>query len=142
MFLSAKKCEQLQDFLSKLFEPPLDLRLPLIPIPRIENLLQLHKQYALVRDTAERSGYVDRARSGSWLAVWWITKSNLFLIKSSSKSCLPWWRNRGHPQKTSSKTCRLSRTYITCCLGDEGKHEKYTQKVFWLLKACDVDFCF
>lgn len=61
----AHKVEQLQDFLPKLLEPPLDLPIPRAPSLQKENFVQIHKQYAAVMDIADRSGYIERALKSS-----------------------------------------------------------------------------
>lgn len=59
--MEAQKVVQLQDFLSKLFEPPLDLHIPKMPCVKSENLDSLYKQYKEIMETAKEYGYIERA---------------------------------------------------------------------------------
>lgn len=65
--MEAPKIDKLQDFLSKLFDPPVDLRIP--PCPSIDNkeffIQQLHKQYHTMMDIAQKGGYLERALKSS-----------------------------------------------------------------------------
>lgn len=66
VFLSipAHKSEQLQDFLSKLFEPPPDLQIPRMPSVKLD-LKNLHTLFASVMTTAKDYGYIERALKSS-----------------------------------------------------------------------------
>ncbi|KAL4229366.1 Ubiquitin carboxyl-terminal hydrolase 25 [Mactra antiquata] len=58
------KSEQLQDFLSKLFEPPPDLHIPKMPSIKMD-LKNLHSQFKAIMETAKDYGYVERALKSS-----------------------------------------------------------------------------
>lgn len=65
--MEAHKIEKLQDFLSKLFDPPIDMRIPVCPSIDSKEFMvqQLHRQYQTVMDVAQKSGYVERALKSS-----------------------------------------------------------------------------
>ncbi|KAH3703156.1 hypothetical protein DPMN_078186, partial [Dreissena polymorpha] len=63
--IDSNKAELLQDFLSKLFEPPYDLKLPSMPRIGSESFYQLHKQFTQVMEKAVEYGYVEKALKGS-----------------------------------------------------------------------------
>ncbi|KAJ8316492.1 hypothetical protein KUTeg_006506 [Tegillarca granosa] len=56
-----KKIEKLQDFLSKLFDQPAEIKVPQPPVVHISDLKDLYKNYLTWIDTADRSGYLERA---------------------------------------------------------------------------------
>jgi len=62
---AATKVELLQDFLSKLFEPPIELRVPRMPKIGSESFHQIHKQYMQVMEKVDKYGYLERAIKGS-----------------------------------------------------------------------------
>ncbi|KAK3107716.1 hypothetical protein FSP39_020622 [Pinctada imbricata] len=59
--IGEKKVEKLQDFLSKLFDPPTETKRTQIQSPSMSDLKDLYKTYLDVMDLAERSGYLERA---------------------------------------------------------------------------------
>ncbi|XP_060606491.1 ubiquitin carboxyl-terminal hydrolase 25-like isoform X2 [Ruditapes philippinarum] len=63
--MEAQKIEQLQDFLSKLFEPPLDLHIPKIPSLKHESFQNLAIDFAKVMENARDYGYIERALKNS-----------------------------------------------------------------------------
>ncbi|XP_045207916.2 ubiquitin carboxyl-terminal hydrolase 25-like [Mercenaria mercenaria] len=63
--MEAQKIEQLQDFLSKLFEPPLDLHIPKMPSLKHESMQNLYAQFAKVMENAQEYGYIERALKNS-----------------------------------------------------------------------------
>ena len=64
---SGHKIDKLQDFLSKLFDPPIDLRFPACPGIDTKEFLTvgLHKTYHAAMEIAEKSGYIELALQSS-----------------------------------------------------------------------------
>ncbi|XP_052804865.1 ubiquitin carboxyl-terminal hydrolase 25-like [Mya arenaria] len=63
--MEASKVELLQDFLSKLFEPPSELRVPRMPKIGMESFHHIHKQYSLIMEKAMEYGDIEKALKGS-----------------------------------------------------------------------------